>query len=76
MMFFFVLPFSLAQLRFGYYTFTCPQVEEIVGEVVQSYYQRDITIAGALIRLHYHDCIVNVRFKTFFSFHIVDVDQF
>ncbi|XP_045791235.1 peroxidase 57-like [Trifolium pratense] len=33
--------------------------EEIVSEVVQNYYQNDVTIVGALIRLHYHDCISN-----------------
>jgi peroxidase len=61
MIFFFVLPFSLAQLRFGYYSFTCPIANEIVSEAVQNYYQSDITIVGALIRLHFHDCISNVR---------------
>ncbi|WJX29663.1 peroxidase [Trifolium repens] len=59
MIFFFVLPFSLAQLRFGYYSFTCPLANEIVSEAVQNYYQSDITIVGALIRLHFHDCISN-----------------
>ncbi|KAH7447203.1 hypothetical protein KP509_01G096800 [Ceratopteris richardii] len=42
----------------GYYDLTCPNAEKIVTEVVTDAFQRNPTIAPALLRLLFHDCFV------------------
>ncbi|OAY81770.1 Peroxidase 43 [Ananas comosus] len=49
---------SLAQLQVGFYSNSCPNAESIVSSVVREFAQSDVTILAALLRLHYHDCIV------------------
>ncbi|CAJ1947647.1 unnamed protein product [Sphenostylis stenocarpa] len=56
--FIFVLPFTFAELRVGFYTSTCPGAETIVREVVQRHFNQDNSIVGGLLRLHFHDCFV------------------
>uniref|UniRef100_A0A1D1Z001 Peroxidase n=1 Tax=Anthurium amnicola TaxID=1678845 RepID=A0A1D1Z001_9ARAE len=46
------------QLEFGFYANTCPNAETIVTSVVRNAVQSDNTAAPALLRLHFHDCIV------------------
>lgn len=45
-------------LRTGFYSSSCPQAESMVRSSVQTYYNKDPTIAAALLRLHFHDCFV------------------
>ncbi|XP_050215127.1 peroxidase 25 [Mercurialis annua] len=47
-----------SQLKNGFYSSSCPKAESIVRSTVQSYFQKDPTIAAALLRLHFHDCFV------------------
>ncbi len=53
-------PPVLAQLVVGYYAETCPNVESIVSNAVANAYQQDAGTAPGLIRLHFHDCFVQV----------------
>jgi len=47
------------QLFYNFYRFTCPYADNIVRNVVQSAVQNDTRMAASLLRLHFHDCIVN-----------------
>ncbi|XP_061361016.1 peroxidase 44-like [Gastrolobium bilobum] len=53
-----LLPFTFADLRIGFYSSSCPSAEAIVREVVQRRFNKDKTIAAALLRMHFHDCFV------------------
>ncbi|KAJ7540157.1 hypothetical protein O6H91_10G003100 [Diphasiastrum complanatum] len=44
-------------LLFDFYSSTCPQAESVVMTVVQGFVSNDITLAPALLRLHFHDCM-------------------
>lgn len=54
---------AMGQLIVGFYSSTCPNAEEIVSSVVQEAVHEDPTMAAALLRLHYHDCFVQVSFS-------------
>lgn len=56
---------SNAQLNSTFYSTTCPNVSNIVTGVVQQALQSDSRIGASLIRLHFHDCFVNVSLRTF-----------
>ncbi|KZV43447.1 peroxidase 7-like [Dorcoceras hygrometricum] len=45
-------------LSFSYYHSSCPELEKIVHDKVNHWIKRDPTLAPALIRLHFHDCVV------------------
>ncbi|KAE9604463.1 hypothetical protein Lal_00031912 [Lupinus albus] len=47
-----------AQLKNGFYSSSCPSAETIVRSTVESYFNKDPTIAPGLLRLHFHDCFV------------------
>eukprot|EP01018_Ginkgo_biloba_P041018 Gb_35811 [translate_table: standard] len=46
------------QFFVGFYSNNCPAVEYIVRRVVSLAIRRNPTLAGALLRLHFHDCFV------------------
>ncbi|KAK9110392.1 hypothetical protein Sjap_018452 [Stephania japonica] len=50
----------MAQLEFGFYSSTCPKAEQIVNSVVQQSVQANSRMAAILLRLHFHDCFVQV----------------
>jgi peroxidase len=73
----FLLPLSLlllaassaavAQLEVGYYSNSCPAVEAIVREEMVKIIAAAPSLAGPLLRLHFHDCFVRVSvYVTFF----------
>lgn len=65
--------FSVGELEVGFYSTSCPNAEEIVRWVVTEAANSDSTIPAALLRLHYHDCIVRVlRSSTFVLFTACD----
>lgn len=57
-----------SQLSIAYYASSCPQAEGIVRSTVQSHFNSDPTIAPGLLRLHFHDCFVQVFSMTFSLF--------
>ncbi|KAM7279600.1 hypothetical protein ACFE04_006734 [Oxalis oulophora] len=58
LLFSFILPLVLADLRVGFYSATCPTAESIVRQVVAKRFGTDKSIAAALLRMHFHDCLV------------------
>lgn len=52
--------FSNAQLDQYFYRETCPQLHFIVHKVVWKASLRDTRIFASLVRLHFHDCFVQV----------------
>jgi Peroxidase len=44
-----------------YYGMSCPFLEMIVRNTVNQVLQKDPTLAAGLLRLHFHDCFVQVR---------------
>ncbi|KAL3627162.1 hypothetical protein CASFOL_028525 [Castilleja foliolosa] len=52
-----VLPAS-AYLSTFHYLKTCPNLEGIIHQKVNAWVKRDYTLAPAIIRLHFHDCVV------------------
>jgi len=51
---------SDGQLQVGFYSNTCPQVDSIVRDVVREAALSDTNMAAVLLRLHFHDCFVEV----------------
>ncbi|KAF0914729.1 hypothetical protein E2562_031229 [Oryza meyeriana var. granulata] len=47
-------------LRYKCYDQTCPAAESIVFDEVQKAWNADRSMPASLIRLHFHDCFVNV----------------
>ncbi|XP_004310166.1 PREDICTED: peroxidase 5-like [Fragaria vesca subsp. vesca] len=45
-------------LHVGFYSKTCPQVEDIVSDVVKRFQAQDPKLPPALLRLFFHDCFV------------------
>lgn len=51
-------------LKTGFYSSTCPKVEDIVRSTVEAHFKQDPSVASGLLRLHFHDCFVQVRTPT------------
>ena len=51
---------AVAQLEIGFYSKTCPDAEKIVGEEMAKIIAAAPSLAGPLLRLHFHDCFVRV----------------
>ncbi|XP_021771548.1 peroxidase 12-like [Chenopodium quinoa] len=45
-------------LSYSFYGSKCPQLESIVRNHLKQVFQKDITQAAGLLRLHFHDCFV------------------
>lgn len=54
------------QLKTGFYSSLCPRAEAIVRSTVEAHSNKDPTILAGLLRLHFHDCFVQVSFILFF----------
>jgi hypothetical protein len=53
-------PVGQQQLTPDFYASTCPQLASIVAEQVYQAAQADPRMPASLVRLHFHDCFVNV----------------
>ncbi|KAJ0698857.1 putative peroxidase [Helianthus annuus] len=45
-------------LSYDFYRTTCPRLETIIRQNLQSVFASDIGQAAGLLRLHFHDCFV------------------
>ena len=52
---------AVAQLEIGFYSKTCPDAEKIVREEMAKIIAAAPSLAGPLLRLHFHDCFVRVH---------------
>nr|CAD1841106.1 unnamed protein product [Ananas comosus var. bracteatus] len=50
-----------AQLKLGFYEETCPHVEDIVREEMTEILKVAPSLAGPLLRMHFHDCFVRSK---------------
>lgn len=48
------------QLNPNFYSSTCPNLLNIVRREVKNAIKSEMRIAASLLRLHFHDCFVNV----------------
>jgi peroxidase len=58
-----------AQLCENYYESTCPDAYDIVKQVLIDAHQSDTRVFASLIRLHFHDCFVQVSSSFLSSTH-------
>ena len=69
-MFLFIVAFShTLALQQNYYSYSCPNAENIVKQIVQQRFKADRSVAAALLRMHFHDCFVRVSFLYISSAH-------
>ena len=60
------------QLDYNFYDSTCPYLTKIVKYGVWSAIANDTRMAASLVRLHFHDCFVNVmRLSSFFFWGLI-----
>ncbi|XP_047060645.1 cationic peroxidase SPC4-like [Lolium rigidum] len=52
------LPPLAKGLNFDFYKATCPQAESIVFNFLSDAIRKDVGLAAALLRIHFHDCFV------------------
>lgn len=45
-----------------FYDHSCPKAQEIVKSIVAKAVAKEARMAASLLRLHFHDCFVKVRF--------------
>ncbi|RDX66341.1 Peroxidase 54, partial [Mucuna pruriens] len=56
-----VVPLSNGQLDPSFYNNTCPNLHSVVRGVLSNVSQSDPRMLGSLIRLHFHDCFVQIK---------------
>lgn len=49
-------------LSWTFYKQSCPKIESIIRKQLQKELKKDIGLAAALLRIHFHDCFVQVTF--------------
>lgn len=52
--------FGVDGLSMDYYLMRCPFAEQIVKNIVSRALQDDPTLAAGLVRMHFHDCFIEV----------------
>ena len=56
----FLIGFTEAQLKVGFYNKVCPAAETVVANVVKDATKSNSQTPAAMLRLHFHDCFVEV----------------
>lgn len=54
---------SISAISLEFYHDSCPHAEKVVRETVRSASEKDPSIPGKLLRLFFHDCMVEVTLK-------------
>lgn len=49
-------------LSWSFYQKACPKVESIIRKELKKVFKRDIGLAAAILRIHFHDCFVQVSY--------------
>nr|ACN25040.1 peroxidase [Doritis pulcherrima x Phalaenopsis hybrid cultivar] len=52
------LPPIVNGLSFSFYKSSCPELDSIVRKFLKQQFKKDIGLAAALLRVHFHDCFV------------------
>jgi peroxidase len=47
-------------LSWSFYDYSCPKAESIIRKQLKKVFKNDIGQAAGLLRLHFHDCFVQV----------------
>jgi hypothetical protein len=64
---------SMSRLTPNFYGKTCPNLFTVVKNEVQKAFDKENRMAASLLRLHFHDCFVNVSLSlNFFCQHSID----
>jgi len=50
----------LKGLSYQFYSSSCPKLESIIQQELNKIFKKDITQAASLLRVHFHDCFVQV----------------
>ena len=58
-------PASSAHLSPNFYHKSCPKLLSLVRAGVRSAVAKEARMGASLLRLHFHDCFVNVRIPSF-----------
>jgi len=56
-----VATLGFSQLSPNYYDYSCPNALSTIKSVVEAAVQKENRMGASLLRLHFHDCWVNVR---------------
>lgn len=48
-------------LSYTFYKSSCPGLESIIRNHLKEQFKRDVGLAAGLLRIHFHDCFVQVR---------------
>lgn len=49
-------------LEYNFYHSSCPKLETVVRKYLKKVFKEDVGQAAGLLRLHFHDCFVQVSF--------------
>ena len=60
---------SCARLSTNFYAHSCPHLLPTVRSVVQSAIEKEARMGASLLRLHFHDCFVNVSMPSLFLYY-------
>ena len=60
----FMISASEAILTRDFYRKVCPKALPIIRSIVQRAISREPRVGASLLRLHFHDCFVNVNYAT------------
>jgi peroxidase len=55
---------SSAQLSENFYAKKCPKLFNAVNSIVHNAVAKEPRMGGSLLRLHFHDCFVNVTYSS------------
>lgn len=59
-----VVSTAYSSLSPDYYDYSCPNALSSIRSVVEAAVQKEQRMGASLLRLHFHDCFVNVRLSS------------